>query len=111
MIGSHFAGSTTGRKVDSKPSRRAADSIQISWTYLSTLFAGDFRITVVTPFTVGLILIGLAMNLLPKNIFDDVHQMLVECPAPVQAVVIGIFFLMLGVLGPGGIAPFIYYRF
>lgn len=89
----------------------AADSMTTAMQHLAALtkFTGGF--TLLTPFTLTLILVGLIGNWVPKESVKWWWDAFAAKPVLVQAAVLGVLFLLLGAMGPEGIAPFIYYQF
>src|SRR5690606_19498048 len=89
----------------------AAESFDSALAHLGTLvqFTGGFKL--MTPFVLSLIILGLVGNWVPKDSVKWWWQTLAARPVFVQAAILGLLFLLLGAMGPAGIAPFIFYQF
>ncbi|MBI9101892.1 MAG: MBOAT family protein [Spirochaetales bacterium] len=66
---------------------------------------------VITPFTVLLLLIGLIMHFTPSGIKGSLGRGTARLPALLQGTLFGGFLLILHILSPQGVAPFIYFQF
>lgn len=79
--------------------------------YLRQLFAGDGRNTLVTPLSVALIAIGLAIHAVPARALQAGAMRVRHWPASVLGLAIGTLILVIDAMRPDGVAPFIYYQF
>ena len=66
---------------------------------------------ILTPFILGLLILGLALHFLPPGLADRVARITGFLPWPVQGILLGSLFLGLQILSPQGTAPFIYFQF
>jgi len=67
--------------------------------------------TLITPFVVGLLVIGIGMHFLPKAPIDGMFAGFSRLPLYAQGIIVGVFLVMLSAFGPEGIAQFIYFQF
>ncbi len=65
----------------------------------------------VTPLVLAVIGICLAVQLIPRTLTRNVLADLSRLPVLVQAAGFGAFLVLIDLLGPTGVAPFIYFRF
>ena len=75
---------------------------------LATLRPG---ITLLTPFTLMLLLIGFSMQYIPRSWETFLENRINRFSALITALFSGLFFLILQILAPEGMAPFIYFQF
>ena len=80
-------------------------------TYLRFLVAGDWRDTLVTPLSLALVVVGLAIHALPARALPFLAARLRRWPAPALGLAIGAAILLIDSMRPEGVAPFIYYQF
>jgi D-alanyl-lipoteichoic acid acyltransferase DltB (MBOAT superfamily) len=66
---------------------------------------------ILTPFILGLLILGLALHFLPPGLADRVARITGFLPWPIQGILLGSLFLGLQILSPRGMAPFIYFQF
>ena len=88
-----------------------AATVGEAFTYLRFLFAGDWRDTLVTPLSLALVALGLAIHALPERTLPWLAMRLRHWPAPALGLVIGAAILVIDAMRPAGVAPFIYYQF
>ncbi|WP_066721692.1 MBOAT family O-acyltransferase [Sphingomonas pituitosa] len=79
--------------------------------YLHGLGAGDWRNTLVTPLSLALVAIGLAMHALPPRGLQQLAERMRHWPAPLVGALLALGLLLIGAMRPEGVAPFIYYQF
>ncbi len=89
---------------------RAADYDTVM-IYLAAAARMTPGLTQATPFTVGLIALGLALNFAPSDWPRRVALWLAACPGWALAAASGAGVAMINALGPDGVAPFIYFQF
>jgi alginate O-acetyltransferase complex protein AlgI len=89
-----------------------ADSFETAWLYLGALPAGwGSGLVQASPFTLGLILLGMAGQFAPPSWLDRVAGAVATMPVWSQGVLAGIVIAFIDALGPDGVAPFIYFQF
>jgi alginate O-acetyltransferase complex protein AlgI len=88
-----------------------ADSFATVVVYLSTLINGQAAELQATPFTVALLVLGLALHAVPRDLPGRLARLVGAQPAWVWGVTAGIAVAMIDALGPEGVAPFIYFQF
>jgi D-alanyl-lipoteichoic acid acyltransferase DltB (MBOAT superfamily) len=88
-----------------------AESLAGALDYLARIGAGDWRDTLVTPLAVALIVIGLAIHAAPPRGLQRLAERMRHWPAPIVGLAIGAVIMIVDVMRPEGIAPFIYYQF
>jgi D-alanyl-lipoteichoic acid acyltransferase DltB (MBOAT superfamily) len=88
-----------------------ADSLATAWTYLGALVAATPGIAQLTPFTLGLVTLGLAAQFVPPKAAASTAQALARLPAWAQGAVAATGIAAIDALGPDGVAPFIYFQF
>lgn len=81
-----------------------------AWSYLTSL-ANGWTVYALTPFTLGLVVLGLLMHALPSRGIERMADGLSRLPSLVGASVIGALLLLVEALRQTGIAPFIYFQF
>ncbi len=91
-----------------------AEDMESVWLYLQSitpLKLGSFA--QVTPFTLGLIAIGIGLHFVSRNMPERIAAFPVVQRAPdwALALAFGICVLMIDAAGPSGVAPFIYFQF
>lgn len=79
--------------------------------YLRFLVAGDWRDTLVTPLSLALVVVGLAIHAFPARALPFFAARLRRWPAPALGLAIGAAILLIDSMRPEGVAPFIYYQF
>ncbi len=88
-----------------------ASSLELALEILNGLASQSFIIERLTPFTLGLILIGLGGQFVPNTWHKKLEHGLAKLPLAVQGAVLALALLLLGSLAPEGVAPFIYFQF
>ncbi|MFD1036422.1 MBOAT family O-acyltransferase [Sphingomonas hankookensis] len=82
-----------------------------AFAYLGQLFAGDWRNTLVTPLSLALVALGLAIHAVPVGILQATAARVRHHAAPVIGLSLGVLILIVDAMRPEGVAPFIYYQF
>ena len=89
-----------------------AEDFAVAWRYLGGLGAGwGSGLQQAEPFTVALIVIGLAGQFIPATLFENSANALGRLPSWGQGVLAGLVVAAINALGPEGVAPFIYFQF
>jgi len=88
-----------------------ADSFDAVLIYLNAMGKLTPGVTQATPFTVGLILLGLATQFVPADFSRRIALRLAAWPAWALAAGAGFGVTCIDALGPDGVAPFIYFQF
>jgi D-alanyl-lipoteichoic acid acyltransferase DltB (MBOAT superfamily) len=88
-----------------------ADSYDTVLIYLATAAKLTPGVTQATPFTVGLIALGLAINFVPPGLPRRLALRLAAWPEWTLAIASGAGVAAIDALGPDGVAPFIYFQF
>ena len=88
-----------------------ADSFDTVLVYLGAFAQPQTADMQATPFTVGLLVLGLALHAVPR----DLPARLADCASMVPAwawgVTAGVVVAAIDAIGPEGVAPFIYFQF
>ncbi len=88
-----------------------ADSFQTVVIFLKAMVQGHGDETQVTPFTLALIALGLALHAVPRDMPGRIARVSAAMPAWTWGVTAGVGIAMIDAIGPGGVAPFIYFQF
>ena len=88
-----------------------ADSFQTVVIFLKAMVQGHGDETQVTPFTLALIVLGLALHAVPRDMPGRIARVSAAMPAWTWGVTAGVGIAMIDAIGPGGVAPFIYFQF
>ena len=88
-----------------------ADSFQTVVIYLQTMVSGQGDESLVTPFTLALIVLGLSLHAVPRDVPARLARWFVTAPGWAWGVTAGVGIAMIDALGPEGVAPFIYFQF
>jgi D-alanyl-lipoteichoic acid acyltransferase DltB (MBOAT superfamily) len=88
-----------------------ADSFDTVTIYLGTMAHLTPGITQASPFTIGLIALGLALNVLPADFSRHLAQRLATWPGWALGTASALAVAAIEALGPDGVAPFIYFQF
>jgi D-alanyl-lipoteichoic acid acyltransferase DltB (MBOAT superfamily) len=88
-----------------------ADSFQTVVIYLQTMLSGQGDESQVTPFTLALIVLGLSLHAVPRDVPARLARWFVAAPGWSWGVTAGVGIAMIDALGPEGVAPFIYFQF
>lgn len=65
----------------------------------------------VNGFTISLVILGMVGHFLPPNLPERVESLVKHVPISVQGIAMGFLIVLLSAVGPGMLAPFIYFRF
>lgn len=68
-------------------------------------------VSVLTPFLLGMTLLGLALHALPPRALESTAGGLRRLPSPAAGLALGVAVLMVEAMRPAGVAPFIYFQF
>jgi D-alanyl-lipoteichoic acid acyltransferase DltB (MBOAT superfamily) len=79
--------------------------------YLAALRTGGWHNTLVTPLSLALVILGLAMHALPARGVVAIAEHIRRWPAPAVGLAVGLIVLLIDAMRPAGVAPFIYYQF
>jgi D-alanyl-lipoteichoic acid acyltransferase DltB (MBOAT superfamily) len=88
-----------------------AESLASAGTYLAGLATTHSGETQLTPFTLALVLLGLAGQFMPPDTAAVAARGLAALPAWAQGALAGVVIAAIDALGPDGVAPFIYFQF
>ena len=80
-------------------------------TYLVSLLTNWGIGTLVTPVVILAVVVGMVGQFVPRRVGDALEYRASQLPPAVIAVGVGLFFVVCNLLGPQGVAPFIYYAF
>jgi alginate O-acetyltransferase complex protein AlgI len=79
--------------------------------YLRTMLSGQGDESQITPFTLALIVLGLSLHAVPRDMPARLAQWFASTPGWMWGVTAGVGIAMIDALGPDGVAPFIYFQF
>ena len=82
-------------------------ALEYFWSLISNWGVGSL----VTPTVLLAIFVGMIGQFIPRRIGDALEYRASQLPPIVMAVGIGVFLLVINLLGPQGVAPFIYFNF
>ena len=88
-----------------------ADSFQTVVIYLQAMVSGQGDESQITPFTLTLIVLGLSLHAVPRDMPARLAQWFASTPGWMWGVTAGVGIAMIDALGPEGVAPFIYFQF
>ncbi|SFP60495.1 MBOAT family O-acyltransferase [Sphingomonas rubra] len=88
-----------------------APDLDAALGYLGALGSGGWRNTLVTPLSLGLVLLGMAIHFVPPRLLPIAAVRLRGWPAPALGLALGALVLVVDAMRPEGVAPFIYYQF
>ena len=88
-----------------------SDSSAIAFEYVRAMIKGAGEQVLLTPLTIGLVALGLGTQFLPARWPQWSEWALTRLPLPVQAAALAGLVVMVACLGPGSLAPFIYFKF
>ena len=88
-----------------------ADSFATAGQYLGGLIFSALPNEHVTPFLVGLILLGILFQFTPRNLGRQIAIGVRAMPSPLLGLVLGAGILLIWAVAPEGVAPFIYFQF
>ena len=64
-----------------------------------------------TPFVVVLVVVGLGIHFIPPKWSEAAQTAFGRMPLVAQGAALGLFLVLLSVMAPEGVAPFIYFQF
>lgn len=79
--------------------------------FIASVLKFDFSVQLLTPAVALTVLFGIATNFTPKHWGSIVQEKLSGLHPVVQAVLVGVALMLISVMGPEGVAPFIYFQF
>ena len=82
-------------------------ALEYFWSLITNWGVGSL----VTPLVLLAIFVGMIGQFIPRRIGDALEYRVSQLPPIVMAVGIGVFLLVINLLGPQGVAPFIYFDF
>jgi D-alanyl-lipoteichoic acid acyltransferase DltB (MBOAT superfamily) len=88
-----------------------ADSLSTAWQLLGRLVTAPGTAPLVTPLVVAAIALGIGLQFAPKRAPELLRVRLSRLNPVVLGAVFGMTLFAITSLGPGGVAPFIYFRF
>ncbi len=88
-----------------------ANNFTLAMEYLRALGNTSTPSTLLTPFVILLLVIGIGMHFLPKEPGTRMRVQFSRLPTVAQGAILGLLLLMLSAFGPEGVAPFIYFQF
>ncbi len=88
-----------------------ADDFGTAAEYILTTVKGGATAHVLTPFTLALLCLGFLGQFLPEDLIDRMEQGVARVPLVAQATVLAMIVVTIGAIGPGTLAPFIYFKF
>jgi alginate O-acetyltransferase complex protein AlgI len=86
-------------------------SIDASFDYFATLFAGTNWNSTVTPFVAAVFVAGALTHVIPPRWYQTLEQRYDRSPLAVKVLVPFAVIFLISVAAPAGIAPFIYFQF
>lgn len=89
----------------------AAESTSVAFEFLRSFGNITIDSRMLTPFTGFLLVLGFAGQFAPAGIIDRLEVAAGRIPLVAQAVALALVVLTIGAVGPGALAPFIYFRF
>ncbi len=88
-----------------------ARSFSLAIEYFKALGNLSVPVTLLTPFVVFLIVIGIGMHFIPPEPGQWIRDRFSRLPIVLQGIILGVLLVMISAFGPEGVAPFIYFRF
>ncbi|WP_439544632.1 MBOAT family O-acyltransferase [Sandarakinorhabdus sp.] len=88
-----------------------ADTLAGALDYFAQLWAFRPGVALASPLLVGLIALGLAMNVTPPNLLPVLARRVAAWPAPALGLAVGLAILIIDAMRFEGVAAFIYYQF
>lgn len=85
--------------------------MEIASAFFQALVNFQFAPGILSPFIIILLLIGMSFHFIPKLFQQKLSLLFSYSPLFVQGLVLALSFFLLSVLGPEGVAPFIYFQF
>jgi alginate O-acetyltransferase complex protein AlgI len=88
-----------------------ADSLGTAWELLSRMVTAPGSAPLVTPAVIGVIALAIAAQYVPSDALARLQSAFSRLAPTLQGAGVGASLLLIGALGPDGVAPFIYFRF
>jgi D-alanyl-lipoteichoic acid acyltransferase DltB (MBOAT superfamily) len=88
-----------------------ADSFPTAWDYLKGLGGWAGGHDHVTPFLVGLVVLGMIFQFTPRDLGRELALGIRGLPSPLLGFFLGLGILLIWAVAPEGVAPFIYFQF
>ncbi len=88
-----------------------AENFQAATIYLGALAHLQPGLQQLTPFTLGLILLGMSLHFWPQDLLQRLARRVVTWPNWALGAAMGLGIVCVTALGPDGVAPFIYFQF
>jgi alginate O-acetyltransferase complex protein AlgI len=88
-----------------------AENFSVAWEYLAALGNTHIATKLTDGFVASILLIGAAGQFLPENLMDRLERGGTKIPLFAQAAALAGVLVIIGAIGPGTMAPFIYFRF
>ncbi len=89
----------------------AAETNGIAFEFLRAFGNTSTETRMVTAPSLLLLAIGMAGQFVPGDMLDRLEEQGLRVPLVAQAAALGLFVVAIGSMGPGALAPFIYFRF
>lgn len=88
-----------------------ADTFGIAVEYITTTVKGGASAHVLTPFSLALLCLGFLGQFFPEDLVDRLERGIARVPLVAQATALAMVVMVIGAIGPGTLAPFIYFKF
>ena len=88
-----------------------AESMPSALALLEGLGRWNAPVRLVTPFLLGLLVLGMAINFTPRNLLQRLEALYARWPWALQGIGAGLVVVLIETLGGEGVAPFIYFQF
>ena len=88
-----------------------APDLPTALVFFKSFFTGAAGTGLITPFTALLLLCGLVLHFLPPGLVHFAGKLTSGIPAVFQGLLLGASLVVLYILSPMGVAPFIYFQF
>jgi len=88
-----------------------ADDFETALLYLQTLVSFTPGVVQLTPFTLGLLVVSLALHVVPRDLPGRAARLVFAWPGWALGAAGGVAIAVIGAMGPDGVAPFIYFQF
>jgi D-alanyl-lipoteichoic acid acyltransferase DltB (MBOAT superfamily) len=88
-----------------------SETFGIAGTYLSGFANFSAPIEFLTPFILGLLVVGMSFHFIPGDAIERTADRVARLPLVLVGVIGGAAVVLIDALGPEGVAPFIYFQF
>jgi alginate O-acetyltransferase complex protein AlgI len=88
-----------------------AQTLDIAIEYILAFANTSVPVTILTPFVIALVAIGLGSQYIPLSFRQWVRQSFSRIPIPLKALALGCSIIVIGAMASEGVAPFIYFQF